>query len=76
MDDTQSRSRTETYERVGKLIALHSKDALLVVVSLPVPPMSLDPEEYMQWLDLLSKSSEPPVLMVRGSQRDVVTMFS
>jgi len=76
MDETQNKSRRSTYERMGRLIATHSSDALMVVVSLPVPPITLEPEEYMNWLDLLSKRCAPPVLMVRGSQRDVVTMFS
>ncbi|GBG27552.1 Solute carrier family 12 member 3 [Hondaea fermentalgiana] len=56
-------SRQHTYFKVGQLIAAYSSDALLVVVSLPVPPMSLDPDEYMKWLDLLSKDAAPPVLM-------------
>mmetsp|Transcript_12261 Transcript_12261/g.21875 ORF Transcript_12261/g.21875 Transcript_12261/m.21875 type:complete len:1112 (-) Transcript_12261:37-3372(-) len=73
---SQNQSRRKTYEQVGDLIVQFSSDALMVVASLPVPPMSLAPEEYMQWIDLISAKSEPPVLLVRGSQRDVVTVFS
>lgn len=76
MEGHENTTRQSTYEKVGKLIARFSADALIVFVSLPVPPMSLDPEEYMKWLDLLSKDCAPPVLMVRGSQRDVVTTIS
>ena len=75
-DDNENKVRRSHYKRVGRLIETESRDALLVVVSLPVPPMSLDPEEYMRWIDLLSKNSEPPVLLVRGCERDVVTMYS
>lgn len=62
--------------RLGELIRLHSKDAKLIVLTLPVPKVEMtSPLLYMSWLEVLSAAS-PPVLMVRGNQQNVLTFYS
>lgn len=62
--------------RLGELIRLHSKDAKLIVLTLPVPKIEMtSPLLYMSWLEVLSAAS-PPVLMVRGNQQNVLTFYS
>ena len=60
---------------MGELIAEHSSDADLVVVTLPVPSIKTKPLLYMMWIDALS-ACEAPVLLVRGNQQDVLTFYS
>lgn len=64
------------FQKIGEIITVCSSDALLIVASLPVPPIHLDPRRYMGWLDALSGSSIAPLLLVRGSNRDVLTVTS
>lgn len=62
--------------KLNSTMRLHSKDAALVLVSLPPPPDGLDlPYNYMEYVDLLLKDI-PRVLLVRGYRRNVVTLFS
>lgn len=66
----------QRFLKIGEIITVCSSDALLIVVSLPVPPVKLAPTAYMKWLDALSTGSIAPVLLVRGSNRDVLTASS
>ena len=62
--------------RLGELIREHSNDAKLIVLTLPVPKVEMtSPLLYMSWLEVLSAAS-PPVLLVRGNQRSVLTFYS
>ena len=64
------------FRKIGEIITVCSSDALLIVASLPVPPIHINPETYMNWLEALSGSSIAPLLLVRGSNRDVLTVAS
>ncbi|KRY36123.1 Solute carrier family 12 member 2 [Trichinella spiralis] len=59
-----------------ELLQKHSKEATLVVVSLPVPRKGREPAYlYMTFLEMLSQDL-PPVLFVRGNQKTVLTFYS
>ncbi|KRZ93731.1 Solute carrier family 12 member 2 [Trichinella sp. T8] len=59
-----------------ELLQKHSKEATLVVVSLPVPRKGREPAYlYMAFLEMLSQDL-PPVLFVRGNQKTVLTFYS
>lgn len=64
------------FHKIGEIISVCSSDALLVVVTLPVPPIVLEPKRYMEWLEALSGGIEAPVLFVRGGDKDVLTASS
>ncbi|KRZ19529.1 Solute carrier family 12 member 2 [Trichinella pseudospiralis] len=59
-----------------ELLQKHSKEATLIVVSLPVPRKGREPAYlYMAFLEMLSQDL-PPVLFVRGNQKTVLTFYS
>lgn len=61
--------------RTGELLREHSKDARLIVITLPVPKLGMmSANLYMSWLEVLS-ADLPPVLMVRGNQTSVLTFY-
>lgn len=61
--------------RTGELLRQHSKDARLIVMTLPVPKLGMMSSRlYMSWLEVLSEDL-PPVLMVRGNQTSVLTFY-
>ena len=62
--------------RIGELVRENSKDAKLIVMSLPVPVEGVTSSKmYMSWLEFLSLNL-PPVLLVRGNQQSVLTFYS
>ncbi|XP_031557100.1 solute carrier family 12 member 2-like, partial [Actinia tenebrosa] len=62
--------------RVGELVRERSKDANLVVISLPIPVAEVTtPNLYMSMLEALS-ADLPPVLLIRGNQSSVLTFYS
>lgn len=61
--------------RIGQLVRQHSKDARLIVMTLPVPKIEMmSSMMYMSWLEVLS-ADLPPVLLVRGNQTSVLTFY-
>ena len=48
---------TKSYVKLGEVVEHFSKNAELIVITLPVPTLSVPPKLYMLWLDALSKSS-------------------
>jgi hypothetical protein len=61
--------------RIGQLLRQHSKDARLIVMTLPVPKLGMmSTMMYMSWLEVLS-ADLPPVLLVRGNQTSVLTFY-
>ncbi|EDO41391.1 predicted protein, partial [Nematostella vectensis] len=61
--------------RIGELLRQHSKDARLIVMTLPVPkPTLMSPLMYMSWLEVLS-ADLPPVFLIRGNQTSVLTFY-
>ncbi|XP_055476782.1 solute carrier family 12 member 1 isoform X1 [Psammomys obesus] len=62
--------------RLNELLQEHSRAANLIVLSLPVARKgSISDLLYMAWLEILTKNL-PPVLMVRGNHKNVLTFYS
>uniref|UniRef100_A0A5S6QI02 Solute carrier family 12 member 2 n=1 Tax=Trichuris muris TaxID=70415 RepID=A0A5S6QI02_TRIMR len=65
--------RTNEQLRIREEMLQHSKDANLVVVTLPVPrKKAVSATLYLAWLEILTKDM-PPVLLIRGNQKSVLT---
>ncbi|KAI8478262.1 hypothetical protein Bbelb_440010, partial [Branchiostoma belcheri] len=63
------RDRVNRHLRLRELLQEHSKDASLIVITLPMPRRGVvSTVMYMAWLEILSKDL-PPVLMMRGNQQ-------
>ena len=62
--------------RLNQHIRDRSGEAQLVIVNFPAPPTRLSAEEnYMDYLDALSEGINR-CLMVRGTGREVITVYS
>ncbi|NXC44175.1 S12A1 protein, partial [Penelope pileata] len=62
--------------RLNELLQEHSRAANLIVLSLPVARKGIVSDYlYMAWLEILSKNL-PPILMVRGNHKNVLTFYS
>ncbi|KAL6728008.1 hypothetical protein Aduo_009823 [Ancylostoma duodenale] len=69
------RGKTNRYLRTGELLQEHSREADLVVVTLPIPRRSaMSAALYMSWLEMMSRNL-PPTLFVRGNRSSVLTYF-
>ncbi|XP_043483393.1 solute carrier family 12 member 7 isoform X3 [Leptopilina heterotoma] len=70
--------RMHTAVKLNEVIAKRSSDAQLVILNLPGPPKDTKLEReynYMEFLEVLTENLER-VLMVRGSGREVITIYS
>ncbi|KAG4075171.1 hypothetical protein HA402_006188 [Bradysia odoriphaga] len=68
--------KTHRQLRLRELLLEHSKDASLVVMSLPMPRKdAVSAPLYMSWLELLTNDM-PPFLLIRGNQCSVLTFYS
>ena len=61
--------------RLGELLKEHSKDASLIVMTLPVPSEEVEPTMYMSWLEMMTKDL-PPILLIRGNHTNVLTFYT
>lgn len=64
--------------RLNKEIRERSHDAQLVLINLPSPPpkqSSLAAYSYMEYVDVLTEGLDR-LLLMRGSGREVITIFS
>uniref|UniRef100_A0A8D2ITA8 Solute carrier family 12 member 1 n=1 Tax=Varanus komodoensis TaxID=61221 RepID=A0A8D2ITA8_VARKO len=62
--------------RLNELLQEHSRAANLIVLSLPVARKGIISDYlYMAWLEILSKNL-PPILLVRGNHKNVLTFYS
>ncbi|XP_019389167.1 PREDICTED: solute carrier family 12 member 1 isoform X3 [Crocodylus porosus] len=62
--------------RLNELLQEHSRGANLIVLSLPVARKGVVSDHlYMAWLEILSKNL-PPILLVRGNHKNVLTFYS
>lgn len=69
-------SKTNMQLRLRELLLEHSKSAVFVCMSLPMPRQdTVSAPLYMSWLEILTKDM-PPMLLVRGNQSSVVTYYS
>ncbi|XP_064618818.1 solute carrier family 12 member 3-like [Lineus longissimus] len=70
------RTKTNRQLRLRELMLEHSKDATLIVMTLPMPRKgTVSAGLYMAWLETLTKDM-PPVLLLRGNQASVLTYYS
>ncbi|KAM9449880.1 solute carrier family 12 member 10, tandem duplicate 1 [Clarias gariepinus] len=69
------RLKSERMVRLNEIIKRNSKNAALILVSLPVPQSNCPSSLYMAWLDTLSFGLHCPVLFIRGNQKNVLTFY-
>ncbi|RXG57477.1 Solute carrier family 12 member 1 [Armadillidium vulgare] len=68
--------KTNRNLRLRELLLENSKDASLIIMTLPIPRKnSVNASLYMAWLEMLSKGM-PPFLFIRGNQSSVLTFYS
>ncbi|KAJ6220118.1 hypothetical protein RDWZM_005930 [Blomia tropicalis] len=58
-------AKTSMYLRIRDLLLLHSKQATLVVMTLPLPHKDIMASLFMAWLETITENM-PPFLFVRG----------
>ncbi|KAK3097309.1 hypothetical protein FSP39_008537 [Pinctada imbricata] len=71
-------NKQKTYRniRLREQLLIHSPEASLIVMTLPVPKREASPAAlYMGWLDYLTRDL-PPTLLLRGNQESVLTYYS
>ncbi|OWF56733.1 solute carrier family 12 member 3-like [Mizuhopecten yessoensis] len=62
--------------RLREQLLIHSTEASLIVMTLPVPRKAYCPAGlYMGWLETLTRDM-PPMLLLRGNQQSVLTYYS
>ncbi|XP_071722484.1 cation-chloride cotransporter 1-like isoform X3 [Rutidosis leptorrhynchoides] len=64
-----------TQLKLNTAILRHSRMAAVVLVSLPPPPVNHPAYFFMEYMDMLVENV-PRLLLVRGYQKDVVTLFT
>lgn len=70
------KGKTYRQLRTRELLLQHSRDASLIVLSLPIPRKgAVSAAMYMAWLEFLSRGL-PPTLLLRGNQQSVLTFYS
>ncbi|RXG57480.1 Bumetanide-sensitive sodium-(potassium)-chloride cotransporter, partial [Armadillidium vulgare] len=71
-----NREKTNRHLRIRELLLKNSKDAALIVMTLPIPRKNaVSASLYMSWLEVLTKEM-PPFLFIRGNQTSVLTFYS
>ncbi|XP_048373302.1 solute carrier family 12 member 3-like isoform X2 [Sphaerodactylus townsendi] len=70
------KKKTEQYIHLHEILQHHSRNAALIVMSLPVVQKGTCPSAlYMAWLETVSKNLHPPFAFIRGNQEDVLTLY-
>ncbi|KAJ7313018.1 hypothetical protein JRQ81_004280 [Phrynocephalus forsythii] len=70
------RKKSEQQMRLHEILQDHSRNAALIVMSLPVVRKGACPSAlYMAWLETVSKGLHPPVVFIRGNQEDALTLY-
>ncbi|XP_073706976.1 solute carrier family 12 member 3 [Garra rufa] len=70
------RSKSLRQIRLNEVIQDYSRDAALIIVTMPLGRRGACPSAlYMAWLEIVSRDLRPPVLLVRGNQENVLTMY-
>ncbi|XP_077419164.1 solute carrier family 12 member 1 isoform X2 [Vanacampus margaritifer] len=68
--------KTNLQVRLNELLQENSKQANLIVVSMPIARKeSISDFLYMAWLDILTKDL-PPTMLIRGNHKSVLTFYS
>ncbi|EAT38199.1 AAEL009886-PA [Aedes aegypti] len=75
-EQAQLEEKTYRQLRLRELLQQYSKNASLIVLSMPIPRKGIvSAPLYMSWLEMLTKDM-PPFLLVRGNQTSVLTFYS
>ncbi|MEE6463289.1 hypothetical protein FKM82_005844, partial [Ascaphus truei] len=62
--------------RLNEVLLDYSRDAALIVITMPIARKGKCPSAlYMAWLETLSQDLRAPVLLTRGNQQNVLTMY-
>uniref|UniRef100_T1DFY4 Putative Na/K/Cl transporter n=1 Tax=Cupiennius salei TaxID=6928 RepID=T1DFY4_CUPSA len=70
------KDKTNRHIRLRELLVQYSRDATLIVMTLPMPRKNTcSAPMYMAWLETLTRDM-PPFLLVRGNQTSVLTFYS
>uniref|UniRef100_A0A8D2IGM7 Solute carrier family 12 member 3 n=1 Tax=Varanus komodoensis TaxID=61221 RepID=A0A8D2IGM7_VARKO len=70
------RKKSEQHMRLHEILQDHSRNAALIVMSLPVVRKGACPSAlYMAWLETVSRDLHPPVAFIRGNQEDALTFY-
>ncbi|KAM8946863.1 solute carrier family 12 member 3 [Pelodytes ibericus] len=72
----RNRAKSLRQVRLNEVLMDYSRDAALVVITMPIARKGKCPSSlYMAWLETLSQDLRPPVLLIRGNQKNVLTMY-
>uniref|UniRef100_A0A8C5SB93 Solute carrier family 12 member 3 n=1 Tax=Laticauda laticaudata TaxID=8630 RepID=A0A8C5SB93_LATLA len=70
------KKKSEQHMRLHEVLQDHSRNAALIVISLPVVRKGACPSSlYMAWLETVSKDLYPPIVFIRGNQEDALTLY-
>ncbi|CAM4645442.1 solute carrier family 12 member 3-like [Caretta caretta] len=70
------RKKSEQQVRLHEILQENSRNAALIVMSLPVVRKGACPSAlYMAWLETLSRDLRPPLAFIRGNQQDALTFY-
>ncbi|XP_076339954.1 solute carrier family 12 member 2-like isoform X4 [Tachypleus tridentatus] len=70
------KDKTRRHIRLRELLLHYSRDASLIVMTLPMPRKgTCSAPMYMAWLEILTRDM-PPFLLLRGNQTSVLTFYS
>ncbi|XP_035272502.1 solute carrier family 12 member 3 [Anguilla anguilla] len=72
----RNKAKSQRQVRLNEILLDYSRDAALIVLTMPVGRRGGCPSTlYMAWLETLSRDLRPPVLLVRGNQENVLTLY-
>jgi len=71
----KEREKTNRHLRLAEMLRQYSKDAEMIMMTLPLPRKGQSPVLYAAWLDIMTKDM-PPTLLIRGNQQSVLTFYS
>nr|XP_061813086.1 solute carrier family 12 member 3-like [Nerophis lumbriciformis] len=77
-DQDLDRNRAKSFRqiRLNEILQDVSHEAGLIVITMPVGRRGVCPSIlYLAWLEFLSRDLNPPVLLVRGNQENVLTFY-
>ncbi|XP_078500176.1 solute carrier family 12 member 3-like [Lissotriton helveticus] len=68
--------KTGRQVRLNEILREKSKDASIIIMSLPVAKKAACPSAlYMSWLEMLSHDLDPPIAFIRGNHQDALTVY-
>jgi len=77
IDETElqkEREKTNRHLRLAEMLRQYSKDAEMIMMTLPLPRKGQSPTLFAAWLDIMTRDL-PPTLLIRGNQQSVLTFW-